>query len=59
MSVNLFLPKGYEPLLSPKETEKAIRLIKTFVETNLAFELNLIRVTAPCLWKAGPESTTT
>ncbi len=51
--MGLFFPPGYRPLLNPRETEKAIRRIKTFFQTNLAFELNLIRVTAPLFVKAG------
>ncbi len=47
------LPAGYQSLLDPKETENAIRSIKTFFQTNLAFELNLIRVTAPLFVQAG------
>jgi len=49
----LTLPDGYVPLLNLKETEKAIRLIKEFFQTNLAFELNLMRVTAPLFVQAG------
>jgi aspartate--ammonia ligase len=50
---SLYLPSNYRSILSPKETENAIRLIKTFFQTNLAFELNLIRVTAPLFVEAG------
>jgi aspartate--ammonia ligase len=50
---NLVLPSDYRSLLGPKETEKAIRLVKTFFQTNLAFELNLIRVTAPLFVQGG------
>ena len=50
---NLILPKDYESPLCIRETEKAIRLIKDFFQTNLAFELDLIRVTAPMFVKAG------
>ena len=53
MKTALFIPKDYKPLLEIKETEQAIRLIKEFFQTNLAFELNLIRVTAPLFVKAG------
>lgn len=53
MSMPLSVPPGYRSALDPKETEKAIRLIKAFFETNLAFELNLIRVTAPLFVEAG------
>lgn len=40
-------PSGLKSLLSAKETEVAIKLIKDFFELNLATELNLSRVTAP------------
>jgi aspartate--ammonia ligase len=46
-------PPGYSPALTPQETERAIRLIKEFFQTNLAFELNLMRVTAPIIVRAG------
>jgi len=53
MSVRLFIPPGYRPLVNPRDTERAIRAIKEFFQTNLAFELNLTRVTAPLFVKAG------
>jgi aspartate--ammonia ligase len=53
MKEGLRIPEHYEPLLDLRETEKAIRLIKEFFQTNLAFELNLTRVTAPLFVKAG------
>jgi aspartate--ammonia ligase len=53
MKLSLKIPDNYKPLLSLKETEKAIRLIKEFFQVNLAVELNLIRVTAPLFVKAG------
>lgn len=53
MQTTLVLPQGYRQLLNLKETERAIRLIKEFFQTNLAFELNLMRVTAPLFVKAG------
>jgi len=53
MSTDLFIPENYVPLLNAKDTEKAIQLIKEFFQTNLAMELNLIRVTAPLFVKAG------
>jgi aspartate--ammonia ligase len=53
MNSDAFIPRNYRNLLSPKETERAIRLIKEFFQTNLAFELNLIRVTAPLFVKSG------
>ena len=43
----LFLPKSYFPLLNLTQTEKAIKLLKDFVESNLSSELQLRRVTAP------------
>lgn len=50
---DLFIPDNYEAILCPKETEKAIGSIKSFFQTNLAFELNLIRVTAPVFLESG------
>jgi aspartate--ammonia ligase len=53
MQENLILPKKYDASLCVRETEKAISLIKDFFQTNLAFELDLIRVTAPMFVKSG------
>lgn len=53
MKTNLIIPDEYQPLLELKETERAIRLIKEFFQVNLAFELNLMRVTAPLFVRAG------
>jgi aspartate--ammonia ligase len=50
---NLTIPEHYQPLLDLVSTEKAIRLIKEFFQINLAFELNLIRVTAPLFVQGG------
>lgn len=47
MSVNLFVPEGYSPVLNLVQTEKAIKLVKDFFESNLSSELRLRRVTAP------------
>lgn len=47
MNGELIVPDDYRPILSPKETERAIALIKDFFPMNLAFELNLFRTTAP------------
>ncbi len=49
----LSIPETYQSLLSLRETEKAIRSIKEFFQTNLAFELNLQRVTAPLFVLSG------
>lgn len=49
----LFLPRGYRAILPPRDTERAIRKIKEAFQTNLAFELNLTRVTAPLFVQAG------
>ncbi len=50
--LNMF-PEDYHPLLGLRQTELAIRQIKEFFQTNLAFELNLIRVTAPLFVLSG------
>jgi len=44
---SLIIPLNYQPLLNGSETERAIHRIKTYFQENLAFELNLMRVTAP------------
>jgi len=53
MESHLYIPKDYTPLLDLGETEKAIGQIKAFFQTNLCFELNLMRVTAPLFVKSG------
>jgi aspartate--ammonia ligase len=53
MTTRFAIPDGYQALLPPKETERAIRSIKEFFQTNLALELNLIRVTAPLFVEGG------
>lgn len=45
--MKLQIPEGYKPILGPVQTEKAIKLVKEFFETNLAAEMRLRRVTAP------------
>mgnify|MGYP006283495203 FL=1 len=49
----LILPSAYSPILNPKHTERAILRLKDAFQTSLAFELNLIRVTAPLFVRAG------
>ena len=46
-------PDTYRRVLPPRETERAILKIKDAFQTNLAFELNLTRVTAPLFVEAG------
>jgi aspartate--ammonia ligase len=45
--MKLQIPAGYKPLLNPVQTEKAIKLVKDYFQTNLSSELKLRRVTAP------------
>ncbi len=47
------VPKDYHPILGVRQTEQAIRQIKEFFQTNLAFELDLMRVTAPLFVLSG------
>ncbi|MBQ9238188.1 MAG: aspartate--ammonia ligase [Treponema sp.] len=46
-------PTDYKPLLTVKQTEHAIVLIKDFFQLALSTELNLTRVTAPLFVSAG------
>lgn len=43
----------YKPTMSPKETQKAIKLIKVFFEHELSERLNLTRVSAPLFVEKG------
>jgi len=43
------LPRDYNSLLNPKETQEAITALKNYIEENLCKELNLIRVTVPLI----------
>lgn len=49
----LILPEHYRPLLDELTTEKAIRKIKDYFQNSLAFELQLLRVTAPLFVLSG------
>ena len=51
--MKLVIPKNYDPILSLKETERAIKMVKDFFESNLAAELKLRRVTAPLFVQRG------
>ncbi len=43
------LPQGYDSLLTPRETQKAIFAAKDYIEQNLCRELNLMMVTVPLI----------
>ncbi|TVR65968.1 MAG: aspartate--ammonia ligase [Spirochaetaceae bacterium] len=43
----LIVPAGYRPLMDARHTERAIQKIRDVFQTSLAYELNLVRVTAP------------
>lgn len=47
----LILPSNYQPSLSVRDTEAAIKMIKDYFETELARQLNLSRVSAPLFVK--------
>ena len=47
--VEKILPTGYEPLLSRKDTQKAISAIKDYIEKGLCEELGLFRVECPLI----------
>ncbi|PID92276.1 MAG: aspartate--ammonia ligase [Bacteroidetes bacterium] len=51
--MKLYIPKNYHSVLSLKETERAIKMVKDFFEQNLAAELKLRRVTAPLFVERG------
>jgi aspartate--ammonia ligase len=43
------LPKDYRSLLTPKETQRAISLVKRYIEDHLCKELNLFKVEVPLI----------
>jgi aspartate--ammonia ligase len=43
------LPRDYNSLLSPKDTQKAITIVKRYIEDNLCRQLNLMRVEVPLI----------
>lgn len=47
--MNLIIPKNYNPVLSLRDTEIAIKLVKDFFEDELSKALNLTRVSAPIM----------
>ncbi|MFW6414613.1 MAG: aspartate--ammonia ligase [Verrucomicrobiota bacterium] len=53
MTSKTFIPPRYTPALGARETERAIMKIKNSFQRNLAFELDLDRVTAPLFVEAG------
>lgn len=49
--MQLIVPEGYKPKLDLRETEVAIKKLKDYFETALAYELYLTRVSAPLFVK--------
>ena len=48
--MSVYIPKNYKSKLSLIETQKAIKDAKDIFERKLAENLNLLRVSAPCLF---------
>jgi aspartate--ammonia ligase len=53
MGKSLFIPKVYQSILDVIQTEKAIKKVKDHFESELSDALNLTRISAPLLLKAG------
>jgi len=51
--MKLYIPSNYNSILTLKESERAIKMVKDFFEQNLAAELKLRRVTAPLFVQRG------
>ncbi|HWA07663.1 MAG TPA: aspartate--ammonia ligase, partial [Ignavibacteria bacterium] len=47
--VSKILPDNYTSLLNKKDTQKAIYAVKSYIEQNLAKELNLMMVQVPLI----------
>ena len=43
----LIIPENYSPIIAPMETQRAIKKIKDYFQQELAYGLNLRRVSAP------------
>lgn len=54
MAKGLMIPEGYTPVIDFMESQRAIKKIKDFFQQELAYGLNLRRVTAPLF--VAPES---
>lgn len=53
MSKSLYLPDGYTPVLSLRETQHAIKYVKDMFQQTLSFALTLDRVSAPLIVTKG------
>lgn len=49
----LDVPAGYKSILTPRQTQLAIKKVKDFFERDLAIQLNLTRVSAPLFVKSN------
>jgi aspartate--ammonia ligase len=47
--VERILPKDYSSILNPKDTQKAVFVVKNYIEENLCRELNLMMVQVPLI----------
>ena len=43
----VIIPEGYQPILDQRETQRAIKKVKDYFQQELAYGLQLRRVTAP------------
>lgn len=53
MSRGLYIPEGYKPALTLRETQHAIKYIKDIFQQALSFALTLDRVSAPLIVRKG------
>ena len=52
MTYKLYIPKNYKSDLDLGQTQYLIKEIKDFFQSNLAYKLNLLRVSAPIIVKS-------
>ena len=57
--MELIIPKDYDPRLSIRETQDAIKYIRDTFQKEMGREMHLERISAPFLWNAAAVSMTT
>lgn len=57
--MELILPENYDPRLTIRETQDAIKYIRDTFQKEMGREMHLERISAPCSWSAAADLMTT